>query len=124
MTDTPRPTLADFKRRLNITTPSTADEQLQWVLDVATAWVNERVYPVDQDPTTRHPQVSEAILLQASRWYARRNTPEGVAGWNELGVTTMGGAGQLGMGARVTGLDPDVVTLLERHEDYTIVGFA
>jgi hypothetical protein len=124
MSDTPRPTLADFKRRLNITTPSTADEQLQWVLDVATAWVNERVYPVDQDPTTRHPQVSEAILLQASRWYARRNTPEGVAGWNELGVTTMGGAGQLGMGARVTGLDPDVVTLLERHEDYTIVGFA
>lgn len=117
------PTLADLKRRLNVTTPSTADAQLQWVLDVATAWVNDRVYLVDQDPDTRHPEVVEAILLQASRWYARRNTPEGVAGWNELGVTTLAAGQAQGGTSAIIGLDPDVAALLERHEDYTKVGF-
>jgi hypothetical protein len=101
-------------------TSTTADAQLQWVLDVAEQWVNARVYVVDQDPATRGDEVAEAIMVQAARWYARRNTPEGVAGWNELGVVTMSATQATGSNVR---LDPDVVALLERHEDYTRVGF-
>ena len=109
---TPLPELADLRRRLNVR-GAEPDEQLQWVLDVATAWVDDRVYAEpDQVPGERHPEVVEAILLLASRLYARRNTPEGVAGWPELGVVT------------VAENDPDLLSLLERHEDYTRVGFA
>lgn len=111
---TPEPALVDLKRRLNIPTGQVqADAQLTWLLEVATAWVDERVYPdPDQTPTLRHAPVVEAILILASRLYARRNTPEGVAGWPEIGVT------------RVSAEDPDLSVLLERHEDYTRTGFA
>jgi hypothetical protein len=111
---TPLPELADLKKRLNIPlTQTSADAQLGWVLQVADAWVTERVYPdPDATPGLRHVPVVEAILVLASRLYARRNTPEGVAGWPELGVT------------RVVAEDPDLAVLLERHEDYTRTGFA
>jgi hypothetical protein len=111
---TPPPGLADLKKRLNIPlTQTQADPQLGWLITVATAWVDERVYPdPDQIPGVRHAPVVEAILILASRLYARRNTPEGVAGWPELGVT------------RVVAEDPDLAVLLERHEDYTRTGFA
>ena len=111
---TPLPELADLKLRLNIKgTDAASDQQLQWVLDVATAWVDDRVYAdPDQIPGERHAEVVEAILLLASRLYARRNTPEGVAGWPEIGLT------------RVASEDPDLTLLLERHEDYAKVGFA
>jgi hypothetical protein len=111
---TPAPELADLKRRLNIPLGQVqADPQLGWLLEVADAWVTDRVYPdPDATPGLRHHEVVEAILLLASRLYARRNTPEGVAGWPEIGVT------------RVVAEDPDLAVLLERHEDYTRTGFA
>ena len=46
------------------------------------------------------------------RWYARRNTPEGVAGWAEQGFV------------HVLATDPDLEALLERHYDMHEVGFA
>jgi hypothetical protein len=82
-------------------------------LDVATAWVEDRVY-VEPDAAyaRRHPEVVEAILLMASRLYARRNSPEGVAGWGDLGVI------------RVVAADPDIEALLMRHVDYGKAGIA
>jgi len=109
---TPNPDLDDLKQRLGVKT-NAQDDQLQWCLDVATAWVDDRVYPgPDQQPGERHPEVVEAILLLASRYYSRRNSPEGVAGWGELGVI------------RVLSQDPDIERLLERHIDYSITGIA
>jgi hypothetical protein len=112
---TPAPELAELKRRLNIkgTIDESTDEQLTWLLSVADAWVSDRVYAdPDQMPGSRHPEVVEAILVLASRLYARRNTPEGVAGWPELGLT------------RVAAEDPDLASLLEHHIDYTRAGVA
>jgi len=112
--DTPAPTLAELKRRLGIMPSNTnTDELLQWSLDVATAWVEDRVYP-DPDSVAghRHHEVVEAILLLAGRLYARRNSPEGVAGWNDLGLV------------RIVADDPDLRSLLEHHIDYTWVGIA
>jgi hypothetical protein len=90
-----------------------ANGTLARCLDVATAWVEDRVYvEPDSGYGRRHPEVVEAILLIASRLYARRNSPEGVAGWGDLGVI------------RVLARDPDVEALLERHVDYAKAGLA
>lgn len=87
--------------------------QLAACIDVATAWVEDRVYvEPDAGYARRHPEVTEAIVLMASRLYARRNSPEGVAGWGDLGVI------------RVIARDPDIEALLERHIDYGKVGLA
>src|SRR5829696_2658904 len=90
-----------------------ANGNLARCLDVATSWVEDRVY-VEPDGAyrRRHPEVTEAILLMASRLYARRNSPEGVAGWGDLGVI------------RVVANDPDIEALLLRHIDYGKVGLA
>lgn len=100
-----------LKSRLG-TKGDTYDDQLTHCLAVATAWVGDRVV-VDPDPLVARPaDVTEAILLIASRLYARRNTPEGVAGWGDLGVI------------RIIARDPDVEALLERHIDYDRIGLA
>lgn len=89
------------------------DARLAHCLDVAAAWVEDRVYlEPDASHGRRHPEVTEAILLMASRLYARRNSPEGVAGWGDLGMI------------RVIARDPDVEALLERHWDYANGGIA
>ena len=41
---TPLPELDDLKRRLGVKS-NEADQQLSWCLEVATAWVDDRVYP-------------------------------------------------------------------------------
>ena len=89
------------------------DAHLAHCLDVAAAWVEDRVY-VEPDTAVRrrHPEVTEAIMILASRLYARRNSPEGVAGWGDLGVV------------RVLATDPDIERLLERHVDYSRTGIA
>jgi hypothetical protein len=90
-----------------------ANGNLARSLDVATAWVEDRVYvEPDAGYGRRHPEVTEAILLIASRLFARRNSPEGVAGWGDLGVV------------RIIARDPDVDALLERHIDYAKAGIA
>lgn len=90
-----------------------ANGNLGRCLDVATSWVEDRVYAEpDAGYGRRHPEVTEAILLMAGRLYARRNSPEGVAGWGDLGVI------------RVVAADPDIDALLMRHVDYAKVGLA
>jgi hypothetical protein len=66
------------------------------------------VYPqcFDDDET------QEAILLLASRLYKRKNSPEGVAGWGDLGVI------------RIISTDPDITRLLEHKIDMTDAGVA
>ena len=108
---TPDPDLADLKQRLGVTTTAN-DAQLGWCLEVATAWVDDRVYVSDRQPGERHADVVEAILILAGRLHARRNSPEGVSGWGELGVV------------RILGTDPDITSLLERHIDFCRVGIA
>jgi hypothetical protein len=48
------------------------------------------------------PRVKQATLLQASRLFERRNSPQGVAGTTEWGAV------------RVTRLDPDVFSLVSQ----------
>jgi len=81
---------------------------LERALTAATAWVRERVYPArfDDDET------QEAVVLIASRLYKRRNSPEGVAGWGDLGVV------------RIVASDPDINRLLEHKLDMTQAGVA
>lgn len=96
------PTLSDFKLYVGATT-DTDDELLQNMLDAATEWVAQRVYP---EKMTTSLTVAQAILLQSSRWYKRRGSPEGVAGFASEGFVV-----------RVGRFDPDVITLLERNRD-------
>jgi hypothetical protein len=93
--------------------PQAGDQLLAQALDVSTAWVVDRVYPQpDASHGGRHPEVTEAILLLAHRLYKRLQSPEGVAGWGDLGVV------------RILGTDPDIERLLERHLDYSKAGLA
>ena len=90
------------------TVSNVSNVNLERSLTSATAWVRERVYPAafDDDET------QEAIVLLATRLYKRRNSPEGVAGWGDLGVV------------RVIANDPDVARLLEHKLDMTREGVA
>lgn len=81
---------------------------LERALDASTSWVRERVYA----RTFESDEVQEAIVLLANRLYKRRQSPEGVAGWSDLGVI------------RILARDPDVAMLLEHHLDYCKVGIA
>lgn len=89
---------------------STTDENvLSWSLDAATAWIKDRV----RSNSINHSDVQHATLLLAARLYKRRLSPEGVAGWDDLGVI------------RVLSRDPDVERLIEQHVDaYKVWGVA
>lgn len=88
--------------RAMIGTKSTSDDGvLSQCLTAATAWIRDRILPSDLD----HPEVTQATLLLAARLYKRRLSPEGVAGWSDLGVI------------RVVARDPDIERLIEQHID-------
>ena len=84
------------------------DEVLEQSLAAATDFIAERCY-VESVPTD---SVQQATLLLASRLYKRRLSPEGVAGWNDVGVV------------RITATDPDISRLLEHSLDMTKAGIA
>lgn len=84
------------------------DEVLQQSLDAANSFVAEHVYT----ESLALDRVQEAVLLTAARLYKRRQSVEGVAGWNELGVV------------RILTTDPDISRLLERDLDMTRAGVA
>lgn len=79
---------------------STKDDTLLAVcLETAGAWVQDRVHSYYLPA----PPVQQAILLFASRLYKRRQSPEGVAGWDEMGAV------------RIITRDPDIERLLEQY---------
>jgi hypothetical protein len=100
--------LLDALRASIGTVSNVSNTVLERSLTAAVAWVAERVKPglFDDDET------QEAIVLLASRLYKRRNSPEGVAGWNDLGVI------------RIISTDPDIARLLERKLDLSKAGIA
>ena len=96
------PTLDDL--RLYVGATSTKDDELLAnMLAAATDWVADRVYPEEM---TTSDTVANAILLQSSRWYKRRQSPEGVAGFASEGFVV-----------RVGRFDPDIIASLARSWD-------
>lgn len=89
-----------LRARLGIKT-TTDDAILMSSLDTARAWVAERVI----DSHWPLPDVQEAVLLHASRLFKRRQSPEGISGWDDLGAV------------RIIASDPDIRALLEMHLD-------
>lgn len=106
------PTVADLdtlKAHLGIQT-TRDDAVLQADLDAATRVVQQRVM-VDSWLTD---DVQLAVILSASRLFARRRSPEGVAGFANDG----------GLVVRIIATDPDIRTLLEWNLDYDKAGIA
>ena len=89
---------------------STADDAvLAMCLETAGAFVYDRV----SSANIHRNETQHAVLLLASRLYKRRQSPEGVAGWEEMGVV------------RIVARDPDIERLLEQVLDvYKVYGIA
>lgn len=96
--------------RMMIGAKSTTDDKILAVcLEAAGAWIYDRVRP----SAVRTPEVVNAVLLLAARLYKRRLSPEGVAGWEDMGAV------------RVVARDPDIERLIEQHVDaYKVWGIA
>lgn len=91
----------DALRAMLGTRTTTDDKVLSQCLQAAGTWVYDRVRPSD----VHHADIVQAVLLMASRLYKRRQSPEGIAGWDELGAV------------RVLSRDPDIERLIEQHID-------
>lgn len=81
------------------------DRVLSQCLTAADAWIHGRV----RTASYHAPDVVQATLLLAARLYKRRLSPEGVAGWEDVGAV------------RVVPRDPDVDRLIEQHLDVATV---
>lgn len=99
--------LSTLKRMLGQRTDE-EDQQLSWALSTAHSWVAEHCYPASYLLN----EVQYAILLQAARWWKRRQSPEGVAGFSDFGAV------------RISAVDVDVRMLLEHHLDMCREGVA
>lgn len=106
MTEQP---LLDTLKRMAGSLSTKDDAAFQVSLDAAMWAIYDRIY-VD---SRKRPEVVEAILMVALRLYKRRQSPEGVAGWDDMGVV------------RIMARDPDVERLIEQHIDtYKVLGIA
>jgi hypothetical protein len=94
--------------RVMLGVQSTKDDSiLTMCLQAAGDWVIDRVLP----SSVGRSEVQQATLLLASRLYKRRLSPEGVAGWEDMGAV------------RIIARDPDIERLLEQHIDtYKVLG--
>lgn len=90
----------DSLRRMVGAQTTKDDALLAICLQAAGDWIYDRVYT----DRIHRSEVQEAILLLASRLYKRRQSPEGVAGWDEMSGVI-----------RVISRDPDVERLIEQH---------
>ena len=81
---------------------------LQFAFDTAKAYVTDEVYPERLGDV----ECQYAIVLGTNRLYKRFQSPEGVAGWGDLGVI------------RIISTDPDITRLLEHKIDMTDAGVA
>lgn len=103
-----RPTVTDLIAWMDITSGATEDDgsPIDEVLQSAREYIESRCVnrlPVDYADVdaTDYPRVVRlAILLGASKLYKRKTSPEGVAGFGDLGVV------------RILGSDPDVEALI------------
>lgn len=85
------------------------DGHLALCLEAAGAWIYDRV----EARYVSKPEVQEAVLLLAARLYKRRQSPEGVAGWEDMGAV------------RIIGRDPDVDRLIEQYVcTYRVLGIS
>jgi hypothetical protein len=84
---------------------TTDDRVLSQCLEAAGAWIYDRVRP----GSVTAPEVVQAVLMLAARLYKRRQSPEGVAGWDDMGAV------------RVMARDPDIDRLIEQHVDTAYV---
>lgn len=92
-------TVDDVANWLGITVRGpVVDGVLSSVLNAVVANVGPRLGSWVPDPWPA--DVDEAIVMQSARIYKRRNSPEGVAGFGDLGVV------------RVVALDPDVESMI------------
>jgi hypothetical protein len=102
-------TRADLDRlRAMLGMQSTKDDALLTIcLEAAGNWIYDRV----ETKYVLEAEVQQAILLLASRLYKRRQSPEGVAGWEEMGAV------------RIIARDPDVERLIEQYVcTYKVLG--
>jgi hypothetical protein len=90
------------------TVTNVSNTNLARSLDAATEWVADRV----SVQRFERPEVQEAIILLASRLYKRRMSPEGVAGFGDMGVV------------RILARDPDIALLLAHNLDMSQAGVA
>jgi hypothetical protein len=96
--------------RATLGTVSNIDNtMLQAALDAAEAYARARSI---MESHWDYDDVQYGLLLHASRLYKRRQSPEGVAGWGDLGVI------------QIATRDPDVDRLYAPHLDYCQVGIA
>lgn len=99
----------DTLRKMTGAKTTTDEAAMSVCLDSARAWVAGRV----RTDAATAPEVYQATLMLAARLYKRRLSPEGVSGWDDLGVV------------RVLARDPDIERLLEQHIDaYQVWGVA
>ena len=95
--------------RLLLGARTTEDDQLlSWALSSAQSWMDDHCYPEGIASS----EVQYATLLQASRWYKRRQSPEGVAGFSDFGAV------------RITAIDVDIKLMIEHHLNMRTVGIA
>jgi hypothetical protein len=100
--------LATLKEYLGIQ-QTRDDAVLQADLDAAAAYVEPRVLAADWLTD----DVQLAVIMAAARLYARRRSPEGVAGFAADGLVV-----------RIIVQDPDIYRLLEWHLDMDKAGVA
>jgi len=98
--------LPTLRRMMGVTSVKD-DELLQIALDVAWAWVLGRIMAGHETEPTVH----YAVLLLAARYYKRRQSPEGAAGFGGEGLVV-----------RILNSDPDVRALLEHHTNQLDIG--
>lgn len=102
-----RPTTSDLIAWLGLGTQLSAqdDASLNDAVNVALSAIERRVTIPDEYPD----EVRLAVIITAARLYKRRMTPEGVAGFGDLGVV------------RVSAIDMDVEQMIDPF--LTLTGF-
>jgi hypothetical protein len=80
------------------------EAQLQMCIDAAIDYIEDRC----ELPNAWNQRIRLAVLMQAARWHKRKDSPEGVAGFGEMGAV------------RVMSLDPDIERILSRYLKFEI----
>jgi hypothetical protein len=97
-------TAPELKQFMGITTTDTnLDQVVDWAVAATNVFILERCSPYLNDSDPWDASVEYIAKLQGARLVKRRASPEGVAGFGDLGMV------------RVSGLDPDIESMLTPH---------